>query len=141
MLTAERLNALIVISTSYLDEAAACDRLVYLDGGRVVASGTPAQLRSTVPLELYRAWGDDPRAIARAARQLAYVEGARASGRFTRIEIHTGRTPGSARVRSDLSALAGVHLLEQLPIDMETTLLHLARGAAASARRSSAPAV
>ena len=129
MLVAERANALIVMSTSYLDEADACDRLVYLDGGRIVASGTPAQLRAAVPLELYRAWGDDPRAIARAARQLVYVESARASGRFARIEIRTAGTPGGERVRRDLRALAGVRLLEQLPIDMETTLLHLARGA------------
>ena len=58
------------LSTSYLDEAAACDRLVYLDAGRVVASDTPERLRAVVPLELYRVWGAEPRAIARAARAL-----------------------------------------------------------------------
>src|SRR5437899_11873618 len=98
----KREAALIVISASYLDEAAACDRLVYLDGGRVIAADTPAQLRAAALLELYRAWGDDPRAVARAARQLPYVEGARATGRFARIEVHRRRSPGAARVVHDL---------------------------------------
>ncbi|HUI27183.1 MAG TPA: ABC transporter ATP-binding protein [Candidatus Kryptonia bacterium] len=133
LLQRERSEALIVISTSYLDEAANCDRLVYLDSGRVVAAGTPAELRATVPLELYRAWGDDPRSIARAARQLPYVVGARATGRFARIEVGRRRTPGAAHVVRDLTALpdAGVRFAERTAIDMESTLLALARGATA----------
>jgi ABC-2 type transport system ATP-binding protein len=130
MLTSERTRALVVVSTSYLDEAAACDRIAYLDAGRVVATGTPERLRAGVPLELYRAWGDDARAIARAARALPYVQAARATGRFARIEVPRDRSPGTARVLGDLRALpgAGVWLAEQLPVDMESTLLALARG-------------
>src|SRR5262249_17496203 len=77
-----RKSALVLISTSYLDEAARVDELVYLDGGRVIASGRPDELRAKAPVVLYRAWGDDARAIARAARKLPYVEGARATGRY-----------------------------------------------------------
>ncbi|MGH7860382.1 MAG: ABC transporter ATP-binding protein, partial [Candidatus Binatia bacterium] len=39
MLERERSRALVLLSTSYLDEAEACDRLIYLDEGRVVATG------------------------------------------------------------------------------------------------------
>ena len=133
MLERERSRALIVISTSYLDETAACDRLVYLDGGRVVAIGTPAELRDRVALDLYRAWGDDPRAIARAARTLPYVDGARATGRFARVEVRRTATPGAPQVVRDLQRLpdAGVRFAEAAPTDMETTLLALARGVAA----------
>jgi ABC-2 type transport system ATP-binding protein len=133
LLQRERSAALIVMSTSYLDEAEHCDRLVYLDGGRVVATGTPAELRAAVPLELYRAWGDDPRAIARAARQLPYVDGARATGRFARIEVQRRATPGADRVVRDLLQLTGaeVRFAESRPLDMESALLALARGGAA----------
>lgn len=133
LLQAARAHALVVLSTSYLEEAEACDRLVYLDEGRVVAVGTPAALRDAVPLELYRAWSDDPRRVARAARQFEYVEGARQTGAFTRLEVRCARSPGFERVRADLLALPGVdvQLVERLPLDMESTLLHLARGAAA----------
>ena len=131
-------DVLILISTSYLEEVAACDRLVYLDEGRVIAVGSPDELCAGVPLELYRAWGDDPRTIARAVRELGYVDGARAMGRFARIEVRRDASPGAARVLRDLSALrdAGVRLAEALPIDVESMLLALSRAGAAHAERS-----
>jgi drug efflux transport system ATP-binding protein len=133
MLERERSQSLIVMSTSYLDEAEHCDRLVYLDAGRVIAIGTPAELRAAVPLELYRAWGDDPRAIARAARRLPYVDGARATGRFARVEVRRGATPSADQVVRDLQQLAGadVRFTEPRPLDMESALLALARGVVA----------
>ena len=126
MLEAERSRALVVMSTSYLDEAAACDRLAYLDAGHVVASGTPAELRAATPLELYRAWSTDVHGVARAARALPYVEGARATGHYARVEVRRERTPGTRRVLDDLAGLPGVQFAEPLPPDMESTLLGLA---------------
>jgi len=122
LLAARRGEALVLLSTSYLDEAAACDRLVYLDAGRVVATGTPAELRAQVRVELYRAWAAAPRSIAQAARALP------ASGRYARIDVSPERSPGATRVLADLGALGGVRIVESLPLDMEATLLALARG-------------
>ena len=90
-------DALVLLATSYLDEAARCQRLVYLDEGRVVATGTPAELRERVPLELYRAWGDDARAIATAARALPYVAGARATGAAAREPVQVAQHALRAR--------------------------------------------
>ena len=127
LLFERRDRVLILLSTSYLDEAAACDRLVYLDDGRVIASDTPERLRATVPLDLYRAWGADARAIARAARSLPYVSAARASGRFARVEVLRERSAGSVEADAGLRSLPGVSLVERLPVDTESMLLHLAR--------------
>ena len=128
ILEERRREALVLISTSYLEETEACDRLVYLDQGRVVAQGTPAELRAQVPVRLLRAWGSDPRAIARAACALPYVVSARVRGPFARIEISADRAPGEARVRRDFAELAPrVRLLEPAPVDMESALLFLAR--------------
>jgi ABC-2 type transport system ATP-binding protein len=127
ILRERRETSLILISTSYLEEVEACERLVYLDGGTVVASGTPAELRDGLAIELYRAWGDDPRAIATAARALPYVDDARAGGRYARIEVPRPQTPGPARVLADLAALPRVQLAEHAAIDIEATLLALAR--------------
>jgi len=129
MLEAQRRESLVLLSTSYLDEAAASDRLVYLDRGRVVATGTPAELRAAVPLEVYRLWGDGARTIARAARELPYVESARATGHFVRVHVRRERTPGTARVLADLAALGGVRFVERIGVDMESTLLALATAA------------
>jgi ABC-type multidrug transport system ATPase subunit len=127
ILQERRARSLILISTSYLEEVDACERLIYLDGGRVVGSGTPAELRAGLDLELYRAWGDQPRAIAAAARALSYVGDARASGCHARIEVPRPRTPGVPRVLADLARLPSVHLAEHAAVDTEAALFALAR--------------
>ncbi len=132
MLERERSRALVLLSTSYLDEAAACDRLIVLDRGRVVASGTPTELSGAAALEIYRAWGDDARAIAREAKQLAYVGSARATGSYARIETERSHAPSAEQVLRDLRQLpsARVRFAERAPVDLESMLLALARGEA-----------
>jgi ABC-type multidrug transport system ATPase subunit len=127
ILDEQRRDTLIIVSTSYLDEMTLCDRLAYLDGGVVVATGTPDELRASVAVELYRAWGEDADAIAQAARALPWVAETHASGDFARIEVPATTTPGAVAVRRMLAALAGVHFAERVPVDMEATLLALAR--------------
>ena len=84
-----------------------------------------------MPLRVYRAWGENARAIARAAKTLPYVEAARATGRFARIEVRRTDAPGARRVLADLAALAGgaVSFTEETPLDMESTLRALSEGA------------
>ncbi len=126
LLEERRERSLVILSTSYLDEAEACDRLVYLDEGRVVACDAPAALRARVPLTLHRAWGEDARSLARAARTLPYVSSARAVGGFARIESREHAM--ASRLSADLRALQpGLRLVEAIPIDTESMLLHLAR--------------
>ncbi|HBZ69639.1 MAG TPA: multidrug ABC transporter ATP-binding protein [Deltaproteobacteria bacterium] len=128
ILEERRGKSLVLISTSYLDETEACDRLLYLDEGRVVAQGTPAELRAQVPVRLLRAWGSDPRAIAKAAGALPYVVSARVRGPFARIEIAAEELPGEARLYADFAGLVPrVRLLEPAPVDMESALLFLSR--------------
>src|SRR5262249_52488465 len=125
VLRARRHDTLILLSTSYLDETPACDRLIYLDRGRVRATGPPTEPRQGAALELYRAWGAAPRAIARAARQLPYVVDAYTTGHYARIEVAVAQSPGAARVLRDLAALEGtdVRFVEELPVDTEAMLL------------------
>jgi ABC-type multidrug transport system ATPase subunit len=140
MLAAEKGRALVVMSTSYLDEAGACDRLLYLDGGRVVALGAPEELRAGVSLELFRVWGEEAKSIARAARALPYVYATRACAGYARVEVLAERAPGHAAVLADLVSLPQARFAEPTPVDMESTLVALARRAAKGAERE-APAV
>ena len=50
-------GATIVCSTPYMDEAERFDRLVFLHQGRLVASGSPDEVRATYPYPLYRVTG------------------------------------------------------------------------------------
>jgi ABC-2 type transport system ATP-binding protein len=132
LLQAEKSRALVLISTSYLDEAAACDRLIYLDRGRIVAMGSPEELRARAELSLFRVWGDDPRSLARAARALPYVSAARASAGFARVEVGGDAARDDRAIVRELATLDGAAFAESAAVDMETTLLALARHAEAA---------
>jgi ABC-2 type transport system ATP-binding protein len=121
ILRATASRALVVLSTSYLDEAAAVDDLIYLDRGRVVANGSPALLQRQVPRDVLRLWGPDARAIAHAARAVPGVSDARAVGRFARVEIDRERRDDAVASLRRLPN-AAVVLLEQVPPDMESML-------------------
>jgi ABC-2 type transport system ATP-binding protein len=56
----------IVYTTHILDEAEECDGLIILDGGAIVAYGTPAALRAEVGRELIILKAKDPVALAAA---------------------------------------------------------------------------
>jgi drug efflux transport system ATP-binding protein len=64
----------IVVTTSYMDEAGLCDRLAFLDRGRLIATGTPPELlecghgavfevASSVPAEVQVMLASDPRVL------------------------------------------------------------------------------
>jgi ABC-2 type transport system ATP-binding protein len=127
LLSAQRERSLIVLATSDLEEATACDLVAILDRGRLVASGTPEALAGRVPFELYRAWCDEPWTIARGALKLPYVTGLRVGARFVRIEVARERSPGLRDLRADLSSCGAVRFLERLPVDLEAALLAVSR--------------
>jgi ABC-2 type transport system ATP-binding protein len=60
----------VFLTTQYLEEAdELADRVALLDGGRIVADGTPAQLKALVPGSSVRLQFTDAAALAAAARQ------------------------------------------------------------------------
>ena len=120
-------RSLVIVSTSYLDEAESADRLVYLDDGRIVASGDPDEIRERVLHDLYRLWGDEPRALALASRSLPWVVTSRATGRFARVEVDRAVAPAKGEVIAALRAIPGVDLAQSVPLDMESALVSLAR--------------
>lgn len=48
----------LLVSTPYMDEAALCDRLLLLHGGRILAEGTPADLKAAYPYRIYQVEAD-----------------------------------------------------------------------------------
>jgi ABC-2 type transport system ATP-binding protein len=129
ILVESRRTSVVIVSTSYLDEAEKADRLVYLDAGRVVADGVPSELRRQSPRDLYRAWTADAREVARAARGLPWASAVRPNGRFVRIEVERQGSPARAEITRALAAIDGVALVEAMAPDMESTLRHLASAA------------
>ena len=130
MLRARGAATLILISTSYLEEVAACERLVYLDGGpcrRQRHARRAARQRADRALSRLGRRPARHRARGAGAALRRRRRAPRAATRASRCSAHVRRA--RPQVLRDLAALpAAVRIAEQAPIDMEATLLHLARG-------------
>jgi ABC-2 type transport system ATP-binding protein/ribosome-dependent ATPase len=63
----------VLVTTHYMDEAAECDRLVVMAGGRVVAAGTPAEIIGTATVTVVEtgSWADAYAAIEAAGLTVA----------------------------------------------------------------------
>jgi len=105
----ERHGATILLTTHYLDEAdALCDRIFIIDHGKVVASGTPAELKRRISGDLVTFEVDD---AARAASVLADADGARdvlPVERGLRVTVDRGEIHALPLMRR--LDLAGVHV-------------------------------
>ena len=63
----------VLVTTHYMDEAAECDRLVVMAGGRVAATGTPAGIAGTAPVAVVESarWADAYAALDAAGLRAA----------------------------------------------------------------------
>jgi ABC-2 type transport system ATP-binding protein len=125
----------VVLSTSYMDEAERCDRVAFLDAGRIVALGRPADLRSDAAGTVFRVVSDEAAAVEAALRSDPHVLSVQ--GRVTEIRFSVARggtLPGP--LRSQLESLGRV---EPVVPSMEDVFVVLrGRGGAAPPTESSA---
>lgn len=67
--TLNKQNTTIFISTSYLDEAERCGRLSMIHKGKIIASGTPAEIKTLESLAILEVKVADPRSIIEDLRK------------------------------------------------------------------------
>jgi ABC-2 type transport system ATP-binding protein len=100
----------VFLTTQYLEEAdRLANRIGLLDGGRLVAQGTPAELKRLVPGGHIRLEFGSPEALDRATRLLAPADGSRDDGAL------------ALQVPSD----GGVHSLRSLLARLETASIEV----------------
>jgi ABC-2 type transport system ATP-binding protein len=58
----------ILVTTAYLDEAERCNRIGLMDSGRLLAQGTPEEIRQSMPLHILSVKGDQARQTASVLR-------------------------------------------------------------------------
>ena len=84
----DRDNVTILVTTHLMDEGDRCDRLAIMDRGRIVASGTPAQLKDRIGGDVITLTSDDPAALRDSlARRFTDVTIEQVNGTL-RIERH-----------------------------------------------------
>jgi ABC-2 type transport system ATP-binding protein len=110
----------IFLTTQYLEEAdALADRVGIIDHGRIVAEGTPAQLKAEVGRPTVEAVPADPAETDRAAAILARFGDPCASGNGVAVRLRAGEADLAAIVRAlDAERLKVEHLeLHQPSLD------------------------
>jgi ABC-2 type transport system ATP-binding protein len=111
----------VLLSTHYLDEAEYCHRVVLLASGKLVAEGTPAELKAAqrgqptieIPTEA-------PIAVLRAFAGLPWVAETTVFGAAVHVRAAPGLTTEQARREAE-RALRAAHL-EGVPVAVEPTL-------------------
>jgi ABC-2 type transport system ATP-binding protein len=114
----------VVVSSSYMDEAERCDRVLMLDRGRMLAFGAPATLQAGLSGSLLSIRADRPRAARDVVRALPGVETATLFGETVHVLLAGSGEPAVTRAL----AAAGVSVVEvrQAQPSLEDVFIHLA---------------
>ncbi len=105
----------ILVTTHYLDEAEYCDRLVLIYQGRVVAQGSPHELKHSLPSQV---WGLTPEPLAEALEIARRVPGVTEANIFG-DSLHVNAAPhyDVAGPLAQALAAAGVKAGDIAPIE------------------------
>jgi ABC-2 type transport system ATP-binding protein len=83
----------IVMTTHYMDEAdSLCDRIAIMDHGRIIATGTSAELKDSLGGDIVSIEADLPAKLEKAARGLPYVKAAKVNDSSISLSVvHGGK--------------------------------------------------
>jgi ABC-2 type transport system ATP-binding protein len=93
----------VLVTTHYMDEAEQCDRLAFILDGRIIASGSPAELKGSLGGRLIEVpLGAEPFAALASVRGDASLEDAYLFGRRLRAVAREGQTAAATRLLAGL---------------------------------------
>ncbi len=87
-------NLTVLISTPYMDEAARCTRLGFMRDGRLLKSGTPAELRATLDGTILEMRGGSLRDLRLLAAMDADVREVHSFGGSLHLQVKRGKAEG-----------------------------------------------
>jgi ABC-2 type transport system ATP-binding protein len=95
----------VLLSTAYLDEAERCDEVVLLHEGRLLAQGTPAELRETMRGRTYEITvkGIDKRLLQASLAQAPLVLDSLIQGDHVRMVMEDATPPDPGKLLPDVS--------------------------------------
>jgi ABC-2 type transport system ATP-binding protein len=119
----------VLVATPYMDEAERCTHAAFMDGGRILHTGTPLQIKSLVPGTLMEVSAADARAALAALCSLAGVSSAHLYGEVVRVLL-LPEGPDQSQIRAFLAAQrVQVEDVRVVRVDMEAAFAYLAEQA------------
>ena len=101
----------VILTTPYMDEAVRCNRLGFMRAGRIIAEGTPSQLRSRLDGRIIEVHTDSPIKMIEKVQQIAGVEDVRAFGEKLHLRTSADKAGAILRVLKDQSALRSAKVI------------------------------
>lgn len=119
----------VLISTPYMDEAARCHRIGFMKKGRLVAEGTPGQLRSMLEGQILELRGSPLAEIRHLAAKTEAVEDVQAFGDRLHLRVGRGQAEMVIKALSErIQAVGGtLQSLRPLPPTLEDVFIALSR--------------
>jgi ABC-2 type transport system ATP-binding protein len=106
----------VLISTPYMDEAARCHRVGFMRDGRIIAEGSPLQLRERLANRVLELRGAPLRLLRQIAQQEPAVEDVRAFGDRLHIRVAAQQADNVLRHLPASIAAHGGHVEELRPV-------------------------
>ncbi len=128
-----RRGATIVVATSYMDEALLCDRLAFLSGGRLLATGTPTELQARSGNSVYEIFTTSVDLAEETLAARRDVVAVQALPDRLRVQIDRAATASADQITS-LEQLGEVR---SVPPSLEDAFIFLSRGSARPPERRS----
>mgnify|MGYP001076503066 CR=1 FL=1 len=121
----------VLVTTHYLDEAEFCDRLVLISQGRLIAQGTPRELKAAVPHRILAVYPDRLGEALAAAREIPQAAEVAVFGAGLHVAFPPG-VEGEELVRQALTS-RGVAIRRLIPVapTLEDAFITLTRQARA----------
>jgi len=116
----------VLVATPYMDEAERCTAIAFMESGRIVHAGTPAQIKALVPGRLLEINAPQPRLALAAVADLPGVASTHLFGDVGRV-LWDGEDDAEERLRSRLLNVGiPVTAIRPASVDMETAFGFLA---------------
>ncbi|MCL4531343.1 MAG: ABC transporter ATP-binding protein [Chloroflexi bacterium] len=117
----------VLISTPYMDEAARCNRVGFMRHGKIIAEGTPSQLRSRLTDRVIELRGSPLKLLRRIAQEDLDVEDVRAFGDRLHLRVREGKADlVASRLPSAIRSEGGnVDGIRVIPAVLEDVFIEL----------------
>jgi ABC-2 type transport system ATP-binding protein len=117
----------VLLTTPYMDEASRCHRVGFMRQGRIIAEGTPSELRATLNGRIIELRGGSKKALQEEARKINSVEDIRFFGDKLHLRVAAGKAAPVMKALSKSFPARGAGSLEMrlVPATLEDVFIVL----------------